>query len=153
MNMLLSDKQEHQTIMGDNSPVHEEQHHSSFDDDVPSPNSRGSTKPINMFNASPDKEANKNCIRVVKSRDQQLSLPSLGTMAQNNLTSLPQEQQLMSAKRQTFVIAESQDSSKIEWNVLNSHQDMSDALSQNNINIQLTAMNNMGSVIERQNLL
>ena len=121
MNMLLSDKQDHQTFVGDNSPVHEEHPHSSFEDDVPSPNSIGSTKPINMFNASPDKETNNNCIRVVKSRDQQLSLPSIGTMvAPNNLTSLHQEQ-LMSGKRETFVIAESQDSSKIEWNVLNSH--------------------------------
>jgi len=120
MNMLLSDKQDHQTFVGDNSPVHEEQPHSSFEDDMPSPHSSsGSTKPINMFNASPDKD----CIRVVKTRDQQLSLPSVA-----GPTYLHQDQ-LMSAKRQTFVIAESQDSSKIEWNVLNSHQDMSEVLS------------------------
>jgi hypothetical protein len=90
MNMLLTDKQDHQTFIGDNSPVHEEEHpHSSFEDDVPSPHSSNSTlspKPINMFNASPDKETTNNCIRVVKTRDQQLSLPSIGTMAPNNLT-------------------------------------------------------------------
>ena len=61
MNMLLTDKQDHQTFVGDNSPVHEEHPHSSFEDD-----SGDSTQPINMFNASPDKD----CIRVVKTRDQ-----------------------------------------------------------------------------------
>ena len=103
MNMLLTDKQDHQTFVGDNSPVHEEHQHSSFEDD-----SGESTQPINMFNASPDKD----CIRVVKTRDQQLSLPSV--------VAVPMQQEV-SAKRQTFVVAESQESSKIEWNVLNSH--------------------------------
>ena len=97
--------------MGDNSPVHEEHQHSSFEDE-----SVESTQPINMFNVSPDKDS----IRVVKIRDQQLSMPSMIAV---------QMQQEGTAKRQSFVKAKSQDSSKIEWNGLNSHQDMSEVLS------------------------
>jgi hypothetical protein len=44
----------------------------------------------------------------------------------------------MSFKTHTFVAGiDSQDSSKIEWNVMNSHQDMSDVLSQGNNNNQV----------------